>query len=43
MLFEKFGAYKYKIYTQTSIEPKYDAFYLKNKVSVPLQSLAAPI
>ena len=28
-----------QIYTQNSIEPKYGAFDLKNKVSVPLQSL----
>ena len=28
-----------QIYPQNSIEPKYGAFYLKNKVSVPLQSL----
>ena len=32
-------AIQIQIYTQTSIEPKYGAFYLKNKVSVPLQSL----
>ena len=38
-IFWKIWRIQIQIYIQTSIETKYGAFYLKNKFSVPLQSL----